>query len=299
MNRDLYFDLKQIKSFIEVVRAKSFTKASRVLGLGQATISHHVGQLEKNIGAILIERSTKSFALTGDGEVFYAFCEKLMGDLEKLERSMGSERVPVALTIAASTIPSAYIIPRVLEQLLGKIENVKFRIKSFDSREAIEQVKEREADAAIVGRTIKHPLLTFNDIWDDEIVLVCRKGAFPTKISISDLEKIPLIVREKGSGTRHHYEEALNKHGLYIPDLKVVMECSTSEMAKEAVLSGTGASFISTLAVAREIKSGLLQTVEIKGIRIHRKFYFVTLKGKKMEKPVQLLYDLLKNNFRV
>lgn len=298
MNRDLYFDLKQIKSFIEAVRTKSFTKASRILGLGQATISHHVGQLEKNLGVNLIERSAKSFILTKDGQAFYGFCEKMMRDLENLEREMANERVPVAVTIAASTIPSAYLIPKVLPRVLEKISNVKYRIKVFDSREAIEQVKEREADAAVVGRIIKHPLLSYDAIWDDEIVLVCRKNAFTAKISTNDIAAIPLIIREKGSGTRHSYEEALNRCGVYLPDLQVVMECSTSEMAKEAVLSGAGASFISTLAVERELKSGILQTVEIKGVKIQRKFFFVTLKGKKLEKPVQVLHDVLKNRIR-
>lgn len=298
MNRDLYFDLKQIISFIEVVRAKSFTKASRVLRLGQATISHHVGQLEKNLGANLIERSSKNFILTKNGKAFYGFCEKLMEDLENLEYAMANERVPMAISIAASTIPSAYIIPKVIPKVLETITNVKYRIKEFDSREAIEQVKERKVDAAIVGRIIKHPLLSYSAILDDEIVLVCRKNLFPSKISARDIAAIPLIVREKGSGTRHYYEEALNRRGVYIPDLKVVMECSTSEMAKEAVVSGAGVSFISKMAVEREIQSGLLQIVDINGVKIHRKFYFVTLKGKKIEKPVQALFEMMKNAIR-
>ncbi len=298
MNRDLYFDLKQIKSFIEVVRTKSFTRASRILGLGQTTISHHVGQLEKNLGINLIERSTKSFILTKAGQAFYRFCEKMMGDLENLEHEMGDERMPIAVTIAASTIPSAYIIPKALPRVLGKITHVKYRIKVYDSREAIEQVKEREADAAVVGRIIKHPHLSYTEIWEDEIVLVCLKNAHPSKISANDIAKIPLVIREKGSGTRHSYEEALNRCGVYLPDLKVVMECSTSEMAKEAVLSGAGASFISILAVERELKSGILQIIEVKGVKIRRKFYFVALKGKKLEKPVQQLYEVLKENIR-
>jgi DNA-binding transcriptional LysR family regulator len=294
MNRDLYFDLKQIKSFIAVVRDKSFTKASRVLGLGQATISHPIGQLEKNLGVPLIERSTKSFILTADGEAFYRFCEKLIGDLEKLEREMGNERVPAAITIAASTIPSAYIIPKALSRLAEHIGNVTFRIIASDSREAIERVKDREVDAAIVGRIIKHPALSFSPIWSDEIVLVSRKNSFPTKISIRDILNIPLIVREKGSGTRHSYEVALNRKGAYIPDMNVVMECSTSEMVREGVLSGVGAAFISTLAVERELESGVLDRIEIKGMRIPRTFYFVTVKDKKMERPVQLLYAEIK-----
>lgn len=295
MPKELNFDLKQIRSFLTAVNVKSFTKASRILGVGQATISHHIQLLEENLGVNLIGRSSKSFEITSEGETFIRFCDNLIRKLDDLKNDLSDESSPGVFTIAASTIPSTYILPRVLPGVYRKIPGVAFKIEVSDSREAIEKVKERMADAAVTGKILKHPSLNYTVVWEDEIVLVAPAGMLPGKIKLNGLAGIPLIMREKGSGTRYSYEEMLNKNGVRVSNLNVVLECSTSESVRESVLSGMGAAFISRLAVERDLESKRIEIIAVEKISIKRKFYLAVPAGKKTGKPVSALVDEFKS----
>ena len=79
--RELNFDLKQLRSYLTVLQEKNFTRASRKLKRGQATISHHIQSLEDMLGVKLIERTSTDFSVTDDGKTFKAFCEKLFDDV--------------------------------------------------------------------------------------------------------------------------------------------------------------------------------------------------------------------------
>ena len=291
MAKELNFDLKQVKSFLTAVDEKSFTRASRVLGVGQATISHHVQQLEENLGVNLTGRSSKNFELTAEGAAFRDFCERLMEDLDVLGGQLTNERTPGVIRIAASTIPSTYILPRILARVCRNMPDVMFRIEVFDSREAIEKVKERQVDAAVTGKVLKHPSLAYTHVWDDEIVLAAPKGGYPAKTTLAALKEFPFIVREKGSGTRYHYEEFLNKHGVRISELRVVLECTTSESVREAVLAGLGVAFISKLAVERDLAAKKIDIIRVEKFSLARKFYLASLKSRSMSKPLKTLLE--------
>jgi DNA-binding transcriptional LysR family regulator len=291
MAKELNFDLKQIKSFLAAVDEKSFTRASRILGVGQATISHHIQLLEENLGVNLIGRSSKSFELTAEGIIFRKFCDRLMEDLDGLGGELNSERTTGVIAIAASTIPSTYILPGVLARVYERLPGVMFRIEVFDSREAIEKVKDKQVDAAVTGKVLKHPSLAYTHIWDDEIVLIAPAGRYPGKITLAGLKELPFVVREKGSGTRYYYEEFLNKNGVRMSDLRVVLECTTSESVREAVLGGMGVAFISNLAVERDIGLKRISIIKVEKAAIKRKFYLVNLKNRTMSKAVKALLD--------
>lgn len=273
--RDLNFDCKQLRSFLTVVEEKSFTMASRKLGVGQATISHHIILLEKNLGVQLIKRSSKDFVVTKEGLHFKAFCEKLFIDLDFMLEKLEVAEEDEITRIASSTIPSTYILPDVLQNIRGKVPGTFFSIQVSDSREVIEKIKEKTADIGIAGRMMKHPSLVYHKIFYDEIVLISAKDKYPDSIQFEELKKFPFVTREKGSGTREGYERILQKHEIRPSDLDIVLECSTSESLKEAVLSGVGMAFISILAIQKEKKLGTLKIIRVPGLNIKRDFYLV------------------------
>ena len=273
--RDLNFDCKQLRSYLTVVEEQSFTRASRKLGVGQATISHHVILLEKTLGVQLIKRSSKDFAVTKEGMHFKEFCEKLFSELDLvLEKFAGTEEDDIT-RIASSTIPSTYILPDILKGVREKAPDTFFSIQVSDSREVVEKIKEKTADIGIAGRMMKHPSLVYHKIFNDEIVLISSSSKFPGSISLEELKKFPFVTREKGSGTREGYERILQKNDIRPSDLDIVLECSTSESLKEAVLSGVGLAFISGLAIQKEKMLGSLKIVRIPGLSIKRDFYLV------------------------
>ena len=137
MPKDFNFDLKQVRSFLEVVQEKNFTRASRKLKLGQATISHHIGSLEDMLGVRLINRTSKNFELTQEGETFKKFCEGMTAEIDNLRHEL-EDALPTGITrITSSTIPSTYILPGAIARIRSKEKNFFYSVEISDSREAI------------------------------------------------------------------------------------------------------------------------------------------------------------------
>ncbi len=291
----LNFDLKQLRSFMEVVEHKSFTKASRRLRLGQATVSMHTAALEEALGVSLIRRTSRAFSLTREGRMFYAFCERLFEELESLRGELSIPPSDELSILAASTIPSAYIIPAAIAEVRKKTPAMRYRIEVGDSREVIEMVREGSVEFGIVGRMMKNPALVYERILRDEIVLVAAPSSrIPDNVLPGGLSSIPLVMREKGSGTRDAFERELSARGITPSGLSVSLECTTSEGVRQAATAGLGTAFISRLAVIDDIAAGRLRPVRVKGLSIKRDFYLVYAKRTVFSKGALALIDILK-----
>lgn len=291
-NKELNFDLKQVRSFLEVLNENSFTRASRRLKVGQATISHHIGLLEKALGVTLINRTARDVSATGEGKIFQAFCDRLMKSIESLSADLGRGAAAGMTRIAASTVPAGYILPGLLASLNRRFPGMTCRLEVTDSREAVEMVKEGRADIGIVGKEYKNPLLEYTPVCRDEIVLVGPKQ-YPGRVAMKELASLPFIIREAGSGTRKNCEDALSRHGITPSALQVVMECTSMEGIKEAAAAGLGVSFMSRLSVAREVRMKTLRIIEVEGLAIQRSFYFVRSGSRAISAPATLLLELL------
>lgn len=296
--KDFNLDIKQIRSFLEVVNEKSFTNASRNLKISQASISHQIGQVEKMLGVKLIYRSSQDFSLTGEGRVFVKFCNKIMKEIDTLKSDLQTGTFGGVVNIISSSIPGAYILPDILTSFKKKEnEGVYFKLEIGNSREAIEKIKLGEADLAIVGKEIRHPSLTYIKILEDQVVLVSGKS-FSESLKAADIKTIPLILRETGSGTKTAAESYLQEFDIIPSDLNVVMECSSPEGIKEAVIKGLGLSFISKLAIEDDVKSGRLKIIDIKGLNIKRDFFLVTSNVKTLHEPAARLVSYIIDKYK-
>jgi DNA-binding transcriptional LysR family regulator len=290
---DINFDLKQIRSFLTIISEGSFTGASRRLRVGQATMSHHMNQLEEALGTKLLIRSKKTVTLTGEGEAFAKVCQEILSKIETAQLEFTSGVPHGIVKIAASTIPSAYLLPSAIAKVRKDDEACQYSIISSDSRDTVEMIKDRTAEIGVVGNKIEHPLLTYKKIFTGEILLVGTKS-MPDVITAKNIVKLPLVMREAGSGTRKACERALQKHRVLPSELNVIHESSTSEGVRESVKAGIGAAFISSLAVENELKLGQLKIIQIENLAIPQDFYAVyhathelTLPAKKLIKALQ------------
>jgi len=297
--KDFNFDLKQLKSFIEVVNEKSFTNASRNLKVSQASISHQIGQLEKMLGVKLIHRTSQDFALTTEGKVFSRFCEKIMKDLNSLKSDIQAGTFGGVVNIVSSSIPGTYIVPQLISSVKNPNNDIFFRVEILNSRETIERIKQGEADLGITGKELKHPSLNFKKISKDEIVFIAHPEFKDIK-DINDLRNIPLVSRETGSGTKTITENHLQEYGIIPSELNIIMECTSSEGVREAVINKIGYGFISKIAIERDLKLGKLKIIKLKDLNIERFFYLVTSKAKVLTEPASRFVEMIeKSDFKL
>ncbi len=296
--KDFNFDLKQVRAFIEVVNEKSFTNASRNLKVSQASISHQIGQIEKMLGVRLIHRNSQDFSLTAEGTIFHSFCKNTMKSIEHLKSEIVDGTFGGVVRLIASSIPGTYILPKMISECGISGEDSFFQIEIGNSREAIEKIKNGDADIAIAGRNIKHSALKFRKIIRDEIVLAAPAD-FSENLAVDDLKSIPFIIRESGSGTRNETENYLNSLNIHPSELNSVMECSTSEGVREAVINGIGLAFISKSAIEKDLALGKIKVIENDDFKIERYFYLVTSTIRSLHGPAKLFAEYIEDHFGV
>jgi len=287
--------LDQLRTFLAVLEHGGFSAAAGALGVGQSTVSFHIAALETAVGAPVLDRRGGGVRATAAGRVLrrYALRMTSLHD-EALARLRAEERGEAGrLTIAASTIPAEYLLPPVLARFRAAHPRVMVSVDVSDSRAALAALLAEECDLALVGARPSDKRLTATPFAQDEIVLV---GPSPNpfaprlRLAVAELARVPLIVREEGSGTRSAIAAALTRGGDGGP---AIVQVGSSEAAKNCARHGVGLAFVSSLAVAEDLAAGRLTRVAAPGLPLKRRFYAVRWKRSAPSAPTRKLLALL------
>lgn len=264
-------NLKQLEAFVQVADGGSFSKAAKELYLTQPTISAHISSLEKELDARLFVRNTKEVKLSEDGKLLYGYAKEIVELEMKIEEEFGREKRSAqrCITIAASTIPAQYLLPEVLAKFIEKYPNEQFKITETDSASVIEQVVERTIDFGFSGTVIEKKHCAYIPFYKDELVIITPNNEKFRKLreenGIRWMEAEPVILRERGSGTRKEAETQLKRSGVDLERLNVVASIENQETIKKSVQNGMGISVISKLAAVEEMEDGKLLGFRIPG----------------------------------
>lgn len=277
-------DFRKLEIFLKVYETKSFSKTSKLLYLTQPTITLHIKDLEEILGVKLLNRSTRKVIPSKAGKIVYEYGKEIIKLLKEMEKELEvfKDEKRGLMELGGSTIPGQYILPKIIKTFKEKNPEVSIFLKVGDSKEIIERVIKGDFDLGMVGAVFKNKELIYLPCYKDEIVLIAPPNFSKEEIDLEELYNIPLIKREEGSGTWKNAMEILQKKGLDILKLNIIGEMGSTEAVKEAVKSGLGCGFVSSLAIELEKKLNLLKVVKIKNISINRKFYLVYPKIKKL-----------------
>ena len=295
-------ELKQLESFVAVVVYKSFTEAAKQLYISQPTISTHIQALEKELETKLIVRTTKSIELTKRGAELYECAVKMLdlrdGLLEKW-RSW-DEKI---IRLGVSTIPSAYILPEFLPKFCKEYPEVFFQSIQSDSKGIIEGVLDGRMDVGLVGMEWEAEALACIPFYEDELVVITpvtehflalRKNEVP----LEELFKEPMILREKGSGTKKAADQFLEKQGISKDSLKVAAYMNDPEAIKNSVAAGLGISIVSKKAAENMIREKRLLAFEFSRYTSGRKFYIIYRKDDVLKPFISTFINYILNYYK-
>jgi DNA-binding transcriptional LysR family regulator len=277
--------LKQLQVFMAIADTGSFSKGGEAVSLAQSTASQHIRALEDELGARLFDRSFSRVTMTTAGRLFYEHAARICGQcgeaVTAIKRFQGLEQA--TLRIGASTIPAACLIPDLLGRFSAAQPGVRLEVRQGDTREVIRLLQDETVELAVVGGRFDADKICYEEVGAERIVLVELPGvSSEAVVTIQQLQEIPLLMREPGSGTRLAVDDALQKGGLDLHRMQVVAQLGSSEALRRAVLSGAGCAFLSSMAVARELADGTLRVVDIAGIEISRSFYLAWRQGRSL-----------------
>ncbi len=287
----------QLKTFCTVVEKKSFTKAADVVRLTQPSISAQIAELEKFYGTQLLVRKGREVTLTEAGSILYRYAGRVLRLVDESREALGrlDSLARGALTVGASTIPGVYLLPELLSDFSGRYPEVQVSMSITDSKDVIDRVSEGALELGVVGKRTRDKKLGFTPLAEDRIVLIAPPRSDLAKrsgVKLGELKREPMIMREEGSGTRAAVQKAMKEKGVRLGDLNVVMELGSTEAVKSGVIAGLGVSFVSRLAIEREMKLRLLTEVAVERTDIRRRFYIVTRKGWPVSRAARAFVDL-------
>ena len=289
-------NLWHLKTFSAVYEKRSFTKATGIVHRTQPSISTQIAELEKYYGTQLFIRKGREVTPTESGEILYRYAQRILKLADKTREALdefdGLIRGDVA--VGASTIPGAYILPKLLSDFKKEYPDIRVSVCITDTKEVIEQVSEGQFEVGVVGEKIQDKRLEFKPLAEDKIVLIAPSNSPLAKkrfVPLDILKREPMIVREEGSGTRGTIQKTMEKQGFRWKDQKVTVELGSTEAVKNGVIIGLGLSFLSRWAIQRERKLGLISEVPVKGLDIQRFFYLLSHKGWPLSRATQVFLD--------
>lgn len=280
-------EFRQLETFIEVAKLKSFSKAANKLFITQPTVTNHIQNLEKELNTLLINRFGKELSLTHAGSLLYKYAINIVNSCEmaKFDLAAYKGKIHGHLNIYSSSVPRKYLLPSIMKKFLASYPDVSFSLSEKDSTDVIKSIISGETDFGIVGAKGSSPNIDYIDLMKDRLVLITPNSSRYPFENFSHIDKDiiyneNLLFREKGSGTRQLIESILTDSDL--DKLKIIAYIEDTEAIKELVSLGVGISFISEKTINKEVDLKRYKFFYIKGLDFSRKFYFAFHKNRQL-----------------
>lgn len=274
----------RLRVFRSVAKNLSFTKASQELFVSQPAITKHIQELESAYQTRLFDRQGNKISLTESGKLLLEHCDRILEDYKRLEYEMHllNNEYTGELRLGASTTIAQYVLPPLLAQFIKKFPQVNLSLMNGNSREVETALQEHRIDLGLVEGVHRSPNLKYTPFLEDELVAVVHaksKLSISDELAPEDLTDIPLVLRERGSGTLDVIERALSQHNIKLSALHVLMYLGSTESIKLFLESTDCMGIISIRSICKELAAGTFRVVELKDISMLRDFCFVRQQG--------------------
>ena len=271
---------KHLMAFVTVVRKKSFTIAAKELYMTQPAISWQIKNLENEIDLILIERKERGTKLTEAGKQFYIYAEKIIKAHEQLIEEMKQLKCMEKgkLLVGASTVPGEYILPAYMSSFKEAYPATEVVVSTGSSEDIVEHLIAEDIQIGVVGMKMDDSRIDSKPFKKDKIVLIVQKDHPLTameKVSLKDLLEYPVIVRERGSGSRKMLEDALEKKNLRLKNFAYATELAGTRASITAVKNSRSLAFVSNLVARDSIALGDVVEIPVTDLELTRQIFLI------------------------
>ncbi len=289
--------LPYLCTFSKAAELSSFTAAAKALGLTQGAVSQRIHFLERALNVSLFDRRGGRVTVTGAGRTLYTYAQRIDELLREARREVSGHEPPPAsdLDIAASSIPGEHLLPSLLAGFSRKHPHVRVRASVTDSLAVADQVERGQVSVGLVGRKVDRPHLAFRYLAHDRLVLVVPPGHPLTRskaVTADQLAEHPLVVREAGSGSRHCFEQAMERAGWSWTDLRVALVLGSNEAIRGAVGRGIGVAVLSEYAAHPDTGADRLIALPL-ALCCDRDMYLVQDRRRVLSLPARLFLNYL------
>jgi DNA-binding transcriptional LysR family regulator len=271
--------------FMEVAANLSFSKAAQVLFVTQPAISKHIKALEDQYKVPLFERKGNSILLTEAGTRLNEYLQQATEIERKIEYDLSIlsnlSQAAGHLRLGASTTIALYILPPILSGFQREYANVHVQLVNRNSEYILNALLNHEVDIGIIEVDNKLTTVSYKPFMSDEVIPVCSSTSplAGKSLTLKQLLKTPVALRERGSGTLNALLKSLAELHVKPADLNVKIRLGGTEALKNFLLADQCLGFMPRPSITRQLAEGDLVEVPVEGLRITRDFYFIRRKG--------------------
>ncbi len=266
----------RIRVFRSVAQHLNFSRAAEELLLTQPAVTQQIKALEEELGIPLFDRGGGHIALTPGGVALLPFAEKM--------KILGEEAVAAVaeaygqqageFSLGASQTISQYLLPMLIAGFIKRNPRVQLKARSGNTDAMLEALVAGQIQLALIEGPEHRKDIHIEPFMEDHMVLVVPSAHewANHEVSLEDLKKQPLLMREFGSGSRRVVEQALTAANLKTKELTISMELDSTEGLLNAVEAGLGVTFVSRWAVRNQLALGTVKLARVQGLKLSRRF---------------------------
>lgn len=265
-------DLASLDLLLSTAELGSVGKAAAAHGISQPSASARLGRLERQLGIALLVRGTRGTTLTPAGEAVVAWAAAVVNSAHALTDGVQILRknAVARLRVAASLTVAEYLMPPWISGLRQAHPDAEVVATVANSRLVCDAVRDGAADVGFIETPDVPAAFSSLRVGRDRLALVTSPSLAKTlpRPSISPLEltRLPLLLREQGSGTRETFIQALTETLGHDPTLTHAFELGSTTTILATARAGGGIGVVSARAVAAEVSSGVLVQIRITGL---------------------------------
>lgn len=288
-------DFAKLGTFLTVVKERSFSKASKKLGISQPAVTQQIKWLEDYLDTRIVERKKNGITLTKTGEELFRIAQRLdkcvSGVEKELIHIMNKE---LTFIIGASFTIGNYVLPSFLNDIKEAINN-DVLIQVGLSEDVLEKLLDKKIDLAIVESPVFLDGVIYREWLEDEFVLFSNEP-LPKIVRVEQLKEFNWICREEESHTRRVIAEAFEEAGVECKAFDVATTVTSPTAVLQTVLRAPKGgrqtvSIISRYTIEDEVGNGKLYAAKIKGLEFKRAFYLAYLKERKHDAFIDKVVD--------
>lgn len=275
-------EIRQLKAFLAIAEARTFTAGARRVNVTQAAISMQIRQLEDEVGMQLFTRTPRRVILTEAGETLLDRARNILREhdtaIEEIAELGGAEHGRLRIGSASAEFATQQL-PVILQGLRSVYPNSDLSVTAGTSAALVEKIMHGEVDIAFVSLPVDNSSITTDLLFSDEIVAIAHPKhvlASEKFISAAALAGEPLILGERGGNTRRMIDDFFNAANVR-PN--ITMELSRQEAVNQMVENGLGVGTAGAKTIANEIREGRLVRWLIEGAEIKWELGLARLRG--------------------
>jgi DNA-binding transcriptional LysR family regulator len=288
-------DTLGVQAFIAIADRGSFQSAADTLHVTQTAITQRLRKLEDFLGVTLIERTTRSIALTEIGRDFLPQARRLLGELADALVEIRETGMARRGDVSIACVPTVGVqyLPRIMQAYSARYPHNRIKILDHASSAVVEAVLRREAEFGINIGGEDHPDLVSVPLTEDRYVLICHEDhplANRRRIAWKQLQPYPLIFAGEVSGNRRLLDLALETTSVVLRSFYEVQRSST---AVGLVAQGVGVAVVPRLAIQKGAYPSV-RTVELISPVVSRTLVLVARTTAHLSPAAQALYDMIR-----